>query len=236
MLRKERIPRSRDEAARRIDYTVLRPTATIAEIVRGAEEAGRLGFRCVVVPPHAVKAVGERVRIPVATVVAFPMGFSSLKVKLEEVRRAAEDGAKEVDVVLNISAIREGAWGYVREEVSGVVAIARELGLVTKFIVETGYLTREEVVKASRMVADAGGDYVKTCTGFGPRGVTVDDVVTIRGAVGDRVGIKASGGIRTAVQAVILWAFGADILGTSSAKEIYEEYEQALKELGLLSL
>lgn len=235
MLEKERVPRNKNEAAKRIDYTVLKPTATLAEIIKEADEADKLGFRSVVVPPYAVKFVRERVRIPITTVVAFPMGFSNIKVKLEEVKKAAEDGAKEVDVVINISAVKGGLWNYVEEEIKTLAKVARELGLTSKFIIETCYLTQEEITKASRIVADVGGDYVKTSTGFGPRGVTIDDVVTIKKAVGNRVGIKASGGIRTAIQAIVLWAFGADILGTSSAREVYEEYEQALRESGLQS-
>jgi len=224
-----RVPRSKEDSARKIDYTVLRPTDTVEQVMTHARNADRLGFRCIVVPPFMVAPVREIVRLPVATVVAFPHGYSTLAQKASEVRSAHEDGAQEVDIVANVAAIKSREWEYVEKEVKTLASLARDLGLTSKFIIETSYLTREEIERASRIVAESGGDYVKTNTGFGSRGVTVEDVITIRRAIGSRAGIKAAGGIRTALQAMLLWAYGADILGTSSALEIYNEYESALK-------
>lgn len=228
-LDKSRIPASKEDAARKIDYTVLRPTDTIEQMLMHARNADKLGFRSIVVPPFIVASVKEIVKIPVSTVISFPLGYNSLDVKIEEVRQAHGLGADEVDVVLNISAMKSRSWDYVEKEVKAIAELARSLGLTSKFIIETSYLSREEIEKASRIIAGSGGDYIKTNTGFGSRGVSLEDVIIIRKAVGSGVGIKAAGGIRTALQAILLWGIGADILGTSSALEIYNEYEETLK-------
>lgn len=226
-----RLPRSKEDLARKIDYTILKPTDTIDQILNGARNADRLGFRSIVVPPFAVPSVREIVRIPVTTVVSFPLGHHGISQKVDEVKRAYEMGAQEVDIVMNLAALKSGDWRTIDNEARTLTAVCKDLGLTSKFIIETAYLTRGEIERASFIIADAGGDYVKTNTGFGPRGVSVEDVIVIRRVIGHRAGIKASGGIRTALQAVLLLGFGADILGTSSPIEIYNEYEGVLNEL-----
>lgn len=220
---------SKEDAARKIDYTVLRPTDTIEQILMHARNADRLGFRSIVVPPFAIASVKEIVKVPVSTVISFPLGYNSLDVKLEEVRQAHQLGADEVDVVLNISAIKSRNWEYIEKEIKELAKQAKDLGLTSKFIIETSYLSREEIEKVSLIIANSGADYIKTNTGFGSRGVSLEDVIIIRKTVGSSIGIKAAGGIRTALQAILLWKFGADILGTSSALDIYNEYEETLK-------
>lgn len=222
---------SREDAARRIDYTVLKPVDTIEQIFMHARNADKLGFRSIVVPPYVVSSIKEIVSIPITTVVSFPMGYNSLDQKIEEIKKAYEIGVQEVDIVINISALKSGNFEYIDKEIKTLAALTRDLGLTSKFIIETSFLNKDEIEKVSRIVVNSGGDYVKTNTGFGSRGVTIDDVIIIRRTIGSRAGLKAAGGIRTALQAILLWGFGADILGTSSAVDIYNEYEISLKYL-----
>lgn len=230
-LDRSRIPMSKEDAARRIDYTVIKPTDTLDGILMHARNADKLGFRSVVVPPYVVASVKEIIKIPVTTVISFPFGYGTVGQKIEEIKQAHRLGADEVDIVLNISLIKSRNWSYVEGEVKELAKVAKDLGMTTKFIIETSYLNKEEIELVSKIIAENGGDYVKTNTGFGARGVSVEDVIIIRRTVGSGVGVKASGGIRTAIQAFLLWGFGADILGTSSALEIYNEYESTLNYL-----
>ncbi len=156
--------------------------------------------------------------IKVCTVVGFPLGTNTIETKLFEARRALEDGAEELDVVMNLGMIKSGNYAYVEEELNKILDVAK--GVVVKIIIETGYLTVEEMGKVCEVVVKAGVDYIKTCTGFGPRGVSLDDVRLIKGFTGGRVGIKAAGGIRTYEQAVSLIEAGATRLGTSHSLKI----------------
>lgn len=220
--------------ARRIDDTILRPTTTIRDVEARVEEVERYRLRAIVVPPSLVSEVSEITSVPVITVVGFPAGFTPLEVKLFEIEQAASRGAKEVDMVANIAAIKSGSYDSLAAEVSKAAEASRSLGLRLKVIIETGLLTPSEVVEASKVVALNGADYVKTCTGHGPRGVVPRDVILIRRALrevnaSDSVGIKASGGIRSAYDAVLYIALGARIIGTSAGVEIVREAERLLQ-------
>jgi len=208
-----------------IDQTLLRPEAGPKRYEEFVEESERYGFRALVVPLNRVSLVSSISKRPVATVVAFPHGNTDLEAKLREVEIASSRGAREVDAVLDIGSIVEGRWGNVEAEIEAISQRARELGLVSKVIIETGYLTRSQIERVSRIAANCGVDYIKTSTGFGPRGASIDDVITIKQSImGTKAGVKASGGIRTIWDLAILVAAGADIVGSSSGIEIVDQY------------
>ncbi|PUA31037.1 MAG: deoxyribose-phosphate aldolase [Candidatus Terraquivivens tikiterensis] len=213
----------RRELARLIDHTDLRPTATDADVRRLCEDAVRHGFYAVCINPFFVRLASKLLLnsgVKVCTVIGFPLGMNTLDVKAFEARRAVEDGADELDLVINLGMVKSGNYAYVEEEVSKVLDLAR--GAVVKVIIETGYLTVEEMGRLCEIAVNVGADFVKTCTGFGPRGVSVEDVRLIKGFTGGRVGIKAAGGIRTYEQAVSLIEAGATRLGTSHGLKILE--------------
>jgi deoxyribose-phosphate aldolase len=202
-----------------IDHTLLRPEATETEILRLAEEAKRLGLGAVCingqwVPTVAHALAGSGVRL--AAVAGFPLGASGSTAKVGETLALINDGADEIDVVMALGWAKAGAWAMVREEIGAVVQAAA--GRLVKVILETGVLTGKEIERACLESLAAGAGMVKTSTGFHPSGgATVDAVRLMREVVGDRAGVKASGGIRTLDDARRMLLAGADRLGTSSA-------------------
>jgi|YelNatPaOPRAMG01_1025707.scaffolds.fasta_scaffold17491_4 deoxyribose-phosphate aldolase len=213
--------------SKKIDATLLKPNATIEEVLALVGEAQKYGYRGVCVPPYHVPLVKSALSdsgTEVSSVVGFPLGFVTKPVKLYEIETLLASGATEVEVVVNIGAYLSGHLEVVEDELSSVVDVAKTLGAnAVKIIIEIGYLNLRQVEELSRLVADSGADYIKTSTGFGPRGVTTEDVIAIREAVGERLKIKASGGIRTLEQALELMKAGASLIGTSSARAIVEE-------------
>lgn len=215
---------SREALAKMIEQTNLKPTATSDEIAKMCEEAKTYGFGAVCVAPcHVPLAVsslkGSEVRV--VTVAGFPLGSASTRIKELEAKQAVLDGADEIDMVMNIGMMKAGDERGVMEDIRAVVKAAR--GKKVKVIIETCYLTDEEKVKACELAAAAGASFVKTSTGFGPAGATAHDVKLMRKAVGTKIGIKASGGIRTLKQALELIEVGADRIGTSAGVEIIRE-------------
>ncbi|MEM4972067.1 MAG: deoxyribose-phosphate aldolase [Sulfolobales archaeon] len=214
-----------------IDQTLLRPEAGPKRYERFVEESERYGFRSLVVPLSRVSLVSSITKKPVAAVIGFPHGNTELEIKLREIEIASSRGAREVDVVLDIGSIVEGLWDRVEAEIKAISTRAKELGLISKVIIETGYLTRDQIERVSRIAANYEIDYVKTSTGFGPRGASVDDVILIKQSLaGKKTGVKAAGGIRTIWDLAILVAAGADIIGSSSGIEIVNQYETILKQ------
>ncbi len=212
-----------------IDQTMLRMDASERDYLAFVEASERYRFRSIVVPLALLPVVVPVTRHTVGTVAGFPNGYVPLEVKLREIDLAASGGAREVDVVMNTVLAKSGRWRELADEVSRVVGRAREYGLTVKVILETSVLRREEVEASSRIVEEAGADFVKTNTGFGTRGVLPSDVVTIRSAITGRCGIKASGGIRTALDAALLLYLGARVIGTSHGIEIVEESRRILR-------
>lgn len=221
-----------------IDHTILKPDATSGQVLRVVREAAEHRFASVVVPPCYVEEAVRALRaapaggaaeepVAVATVVGFPLGYCDPRVRLEASRRAVELGARELDTVMNVSRFKSGEHGRVLDDLAGWVAALRAVGegLVLKVIIETAFLTDDEKVRAAGLVAEAGADYVKTSTGFAPAGgATVEDVKLLTQAVGGRIRVKASGGIRDAATALRMIEAGADRIGTSSGIQILGEY------------
>ena len=220
-----------------IDHALLHPTLTDDEIVAGCQEAETFGVASVCVPVHAVPlAVSELTgsQVAVGTVIGFPHGSTATDVKAFETQWAVERGATEIDVVVNIGKVLGGDWHYIESDLRAVVAAAKTRGAVVKVIVETDYITRDEdKVRVCQIAAECHADFVKTSTGFGfvkqpsgdynYAGATAHDIRLFRAAVPTRVGIKASGGIRSLEQAVAFQQMGATRLGTSATRAICEQ-------------
>ncbi len=209
------------ELARYIDHTLLRADATVTDIVKLCDEAAEHRFAAVCVNPVYVDLAAHLLAgsgVKVATVVGFPLGATYTAVKVLETREAVLRKADEIDMVMNIAAAKAGQWEAVTGEIRQVVAAAE--GKPVKVILETALLTDEEKRRACEAAIAAGAHYVKTSTGFGPGGATEEDVRLLRSAVGDRAGVKASGGIRTKQQAEKMLAAGATRLGTSAGPAI----------------
>ncbi len=213
-----------------IDQTMLRMDASERDYVAFVESSERYRFRAIVVPQVMLPVVVPITRHAVGTVAGFPNGYVPLGVKLHEIDLAARGGAREVDVVMNTVSAKSNKWEELAREISTIVGRAREYGMTVKIIIETSVLKRDEIEAASRMVEDSGADFVKTNTGFGPRGVLPSDVMIIRSALRGRCKIKASGGIRTALDAALMLYLGAHVIGTSHGVEIVEESERILRE------
>ncbi len=206
--------------AKRIDYTNVRPDATLRDIEELCRGALELGVRAVCVNPcyvsYAKRLVGDNILVCAA--IDLPFGSSKIEVKRRAVEEAITDGADEVDYVINIGMVKSGLLDYIVQEAREVLKGAG--GCVVKAIIETGYLTVEEAERVAVRLAEAGIHYVKTCTGYGPRGVTIEDVLVLKRALRGRAGIKAAGGIRDERTAQTLIDAGADIIGTSTARRI----------------
>lgn len=211
------------DMARYIDHTLLKPEATAADIDQLCREAEQYHFASVCINPTWVKRAAENLRgtpVAVCSVIGFPLGATTPEVKAMEARRALRDGAREVDMVLNIGALKSGDHALVLKDIEKVVDAAHEVGALCKVILETALLTDEEKVVASALAKQAKADFVKTSTGFGPGGATVYDVALMRETVGPDMGVKASGGVRTTENAEDMIAAGATRIGASAGIEI----------------
>ncbi len=213
--------------ARVIDHTVVRPDATINDIERACEEARTYGFACVVVNGCHVQRARELLAgtlIKVCAVVGFPHGANTTTVKIVEAMEAMKNGASELDIVVNLGMIKSGKFDIAEIDIRNVIAMTPQK--VHKIILETGALTREEIIRVCTIAMNAGAEFVKTSTGYGPRGAVVEDIRLMRETVGSRCRIKASGGIRTLALAEELVRAGADRIGTSSGPALMAEYLQ----------
>jgi len=218
---------TKEQLAKLIDHTLLKPDATKDDIKRLCEEAKKYGFWSVCVNPTyvslATDILGET-DVKVCSVVGFPLGANTPEVKALEAERAVNDGASEIDMVMNIGALKSRDYELVKEDIRKVVERAQaRKNTVVKVIIEAGLLTEDEKVLACRLVKESGADFVKTSTGFNAPGATVHDVKLMRSVVGSDFGVKASGGIRTYRDAAKLVEAGANRIGTSSGVAIIEE-------------
>jgi deoxyribose-phosphate aldolase len=208
-----------------IDHTLLKPEATGADIRKVCAEARHYRFASVCVNPYWVRLVaGELAGSPVKTcsVVGFPLGASATEIKVAETAAAIRDGAQEIDMVLNIGELRASNHDAVRGDIKAVVEAAHAGGAIVKVILETALLNDEQKVAGSLLAKDAGADFVKTSTGFGPGGATAADVALIRRTVGPAMGVKASGGVRTLEDLKAMVASGANRVGASASVKIVE--------------
>jgi deoxyribose-phosphate aldolase len=206
-----------------IDHTLLRPDASPPDIDKLCDEAAEYGFAAVCINPTWVTRAKKRLRgtrITVASVVGFPLGANTPEIKAMEARRALRDGAREIDMVINIGALKGGEHDLVRRDIAGVSDACREVGALNKVIIEAAYLTDEEKVIACRLAVAGRANYVKTSTGFGPGGATVFDVALMREVVGAKVGVKAAGGIHTAAEVREMITAGATRIGASAGIRI----------------
>ena len=214
---------SSDQLARMIDHTLLRPEATRDEVEKVCEEGRCFNFATVCVNPAWVSLASKLLKgtgVKVNAVIGFPFGATMIDVKVFETKRVLSNGAEEIDMVMNFGAFRSGDLELVKEELRSVVDIAREHNVVSKIIIETCYLTQMEKIKACQLVMDCGANFVKTSTGFGTSGATVEDVKLLRQVVDHKIGIKASGGIRTYDDAVKMIHAGASRIGSSAGVNI----------------
>ena len=219
-----------------IDHTLLKPEASEEQILALCDEALEYGFYSVCVNSCHVPLAVEKLSgsdVKVAAVAGFPLGAMSTAAKVFEAREAVEAGATEIDMVINVGALKEGRYDYVLHEIAALVDVCHGYPLaygepvggdaVLKVIIETCLLTDEEIVKACELAVQAGADFVKTSTGFSTGGATAEAVALMREAVGDKAKIKASGGIRTLTDAKKFIELGADRLGCSAGVQIMKE-------------
>lgn len=204
------------DLAKYIDHSILKPDHTLKDLEEQVTMCIRKGVYAVCVNSFWVKDAAKisNGKLTICSVVAFPFGAERKEDKLYSALKALENGASELDIVINISALKSGLWNYIKEEVN---TIARHTqGYVRKFIIETSYLTKEEKLQVLDILLEAGVEFVKTSTGYAPKGATKEDIELLKKAGRDRIQIKAAGGIRTKQQAIEFIDLGAKRIGTSS--------------------
>lgn len=212
------------EINRYIDHTALKSFCTDSEIEKLCYEAVKYNFKSVCVNPSDVALCSKLLSgtgVKVCTVIGFPLGKNKTEIKVEEARLAVIDGATELDMVINVAKLKEGAYAFVQNEIERVIEVAS--GNVVKVIIESGLLTDEEIALATKIVCDAGADFVKTCTGFTGGVATENAVKIMRENLSGKTQIKASGGIKTFDDAVKFINLGASRIGTSSGVEIMKK-------------
>jgi deoxyribose-phosphate aldolase len=205
-----------------IEHTNLNPTLTIRDIDKLVEEANEYGFLGICVPPFWVKRAQREINnrnIILVTVAGFPLGYNMTETKLDEIKRAIDNGANEIDVVWNVTSFKTGL-PWTKIELARCSNLAHNYGALLKVIIETAYLSDPEIEKACKLCADAGCDFVKTSSGFAPSGAKVENIALMKKNLPDHVGIKASGGVKTVEQVLALIEAGATRIGTSSGLDI----------------
>ncbi|MBB6624270.1 deoxyribose-phosphate aldolase [Clostridium gasigenes] len=210
---------NKQELAKMIDHTILKPEATEAEIMQLCKEALEYGFASVCINPSMVKKAAiilDGSEVKVCTVIGFPLGATTTEVKVFETKQTIENGATEVDMVINIGKLKENNLEYVKNDIAAVVNAAKGKAL-TKVIIESCLLTDEEKVKVCAIAKEVGADFVKTSTGFSSGGATKEDIRLMRQTVGPDMGVKASGGVRSNEEAMIMIENGATRIGASAS-------------------
>lgn len=221
---------SGSELANLIDQSLLKPYVTESDIINLCESAIKYGFYSVCVNPYYVplcSAILKGHKTKVTTVIGFPLGMTLKDVKVLEAKEAVKYGAKELDIVINIGAVKSGNWDYVGDEILSIIKATKSA--VHKVIIETCYLSDEEKIVATKVASLFGAKYIKTSTGFGPKGASIKDIRLIKRVLGGRAGIKAAGGIKTLTQVLSFLKAGATRIGTSSGVEIIKEYYSGMR-------
>jgi deoxyribose-phosphate aldolase len=212
-----------------IEYTNLRPNIKEKDIDKLIREASEYKFRGICIPPFWLKKARRELgnsHILLVTVVGFPLGYNMTETKISEMKCAVDDGVDEMEVVMNLSAFKSG-MPWVKTELAKCASFAHDNETILKIIIETALLNADEIAAVCRICADAGADFVKTSTGFATAGAKVEDVSLMRKVLPPRVGIKATGGIRSHEDVIEIIQAGADIVGTSSAPQIIESMKQS---------
>jgi deoxyribose-phosphate aldolase len=201
----------------RVDHTLLKATATWEQIDALCREAALHKTASACIPPSYVKRAADSYKkdIVICTVIGFPLGYSARETKVFEAREAIQNGAAEIDMVINLGDVKNGAYTLVEKELAALREATK--GHILKVIIETCYLEREEKLRLGQLVTESGADFIKTSTGFGTGGATLEDLALLRSAIGKEVRIKASGGMKTAADHEAFFDAGADRLGSSSA-------------------
>ena len=221
---------SPENLARMIDHTNLKPDATLKDIKKLCKEAKTYNFASVCVNPSNIQYAAhlmDTTDVKVCTVISFPFGANTSKIKSLEAKDAVASGASELDMVMNIGALKSGHYEDFREDINGVITAAE--GIVVKVIIETALLTDEEIVKACEIIKECRADFVKTSTGISYSGAKVEDIKLIRKTVGYSVSVKASGGIKNLKTALDMIKAGSTRIGTSSGVKIMEESQRISK-------
>jgi deoxyribose-phosphate aldolase len=209
-----------------IDHTIVKPTCLIADVEKVCNEAVEYGFAAVCIPPPFVKrcsSILAPTNIKVVTVVGFPFGYSAIEAKVAETVLALVDGADELDMVINLIAVKNGDWNFLRREIQPIMEIIRQKNKLIKVIIESGVLTNEEIIHCCELYSKAGVDFMKTSTGYTEKGASVEAVQLMKQHLPSSIRIKASGGIRTYSFAKQLVDAGASRLGCSSSVAIVEQ-------------
>jgi deoxyribose-phosphate aldolase len=217
------------QLAKVIDHSLLRPELTEAEVLAGCEVAAKYHVASVCVKPADVRLAVQALAgsdVEVGTVIGFPHGNSTTAVKQAEARQALADGASELDMVINIGALRSGKYEYVGAEIKAICDIAHPAGALVKVIFENAYLTDAEKVKACQLSETAGADFVKTSTGFAPSGATIEDVRLMRASVSEKVQVKCAGGVRTLDALLAMIDAGVTRSGATATAAILDEFKQ----------
>lgn len=212
-----------DDLARFIDHTLLKPEATLQDIVKLCDEAKRYHFASVCIHPSYVSFCARQLAgsdVKVCTVIGFPLGANTTEIKVAETEQAIQNGAQEIDMVINVGMLKSGEYEYVKNDIFQVVRSSHRSDAIVKVIVETALLTDEEKVKACLLSKWAGAEFVKTSTGFSKGGATAGDIRLMRKVVGSTMGVKASGGVRSREDAEEMVASGATRIGASASVKI----------------
>lgn len=220
-----------DLIAKRIDHSLLQPTLTEDEMESGCRVAAEYGVASVCIKPFAVPLASRLLRgtgVEVGTTIGFPHGGHATRVKVYEAKQAMEDGATELDMVVNIGQVVGGHWTAVAADIEAVVEAAHEREALVKVIFENCYLTDEQKVRLCRICGEVGAGYVKTSTGYGTGGATHEDLILMRKSSPPRVKLKAAGGVRTLDQAIAVVELGCDRFGASKTAEILDELKVRL--------
>jgi deoxyribose-phosphate aldolase len=218
------------DLARMIDHTLLKPEAKPDDIRGLCGEGIKYGFATICVNPCYVKLASEELKgskVKVCSVSGFPLGANKSELKVNEAESGCRDGASEIDMVINIGALKSGDYRLIEKEIK-LILKAMGKGKILKVILETSLLTLEEKIIGAKIVKESGAHFVKTSTGFGPGGATVEEVALLRKTVGENFGVKASGGIRDCKKTLELIQAGANRIGTSAGVKIIEEYLQTI--------
>jgi len=220
---------TKEELARIFDHTFLKAYASRDDFIQLCNEAKSIGAAMVAINSEPVKLCKELLQgtnIHVGAAISFPLGQTTLDIKLAETKQAIDDGADEIDYVINIGKAKMHDWNYIEQEMRSIVELCHENQVICKVIFENCYLTKEEIVKIAEIAKEVKPDYIKTSTGFGTSGAIVEDVRLMKETVGNEVKVKAAGGIRDWKTCQAMIEAGASRIGTSSSLKILEEFQQ----------